>query len=914
MDKRDNMKYLSDMKFYRFAIIALFVGLAAVFAGGCSDDDGIDNRDLDYGYVQFRLYKEASYDNVQKASASGTRVVTQLNYLSDACKVRVVLGYGPQTIVQTLTLMNIDPEMAEYGIRSEKLKLLTGDYEIVTFTLYDVNDDPLYNGTTENARLSVVSGGLTTQDLTVNVVPRGKVKFSLVKNPNLDVDFPDRPYKTRATTYYPLEQVDKFDVSVLNTETNELLEFEDLEGEYSVHFDDEDADTPEGYQTSSIACDSLLSIPAGTYQVVSYAVKNGTSILETNNAPQETTFRVEDNKTTEAKVLVTLHEAADYIQDYYALYKIWRALDGPNWSYRGQAYPSGCNWHFDKDPDLWGDQPGVSLHSNGRVQGIDLSDFGFRGNLPKEIGDLSELLYLYLGTHNDAITGYEDPTTDLSQSVAEHARNRMSNHKEYLRRLHPATPISAACALALRYHDIDIEGTRAYKEMSTDEIFKLGLSRNGVPEIKPMDMNHGTINNGLTSLPAEIGKLKKLERLYIANCPLTSLPEADPEDPEGAPGMAGLTGLTDLELYNCPKMTQFPDVIAQLPSLISVNIANNSQWSSEEINQGLEELAKGASQKKIQILYCGYNNLSVLPPSMKYMDQIGLIDFSYNQLSGVLPGLGLNISPVQFYLDHNKITGFGLAEDGYFCRTDDLETFSAAYNELEEFPNIFTSKTAYTMLSVDFSNNKILKFPDDFKGIKVETLTLVCNPITKYPKALAASNSLVESINLRGCQIDEIPEGSFTKGENTSATISFDLSYNKLSKFPEEFRAHNLAYLYGLDISYNQFDAFPWEPLNCSSLTVFALRGQRKNGARCLREWPTGIGEHYGLRGFFIGSNDLRVVNDDISYLIYQLDISDNPSITFDASDICAYWQAGLYTLIYDKTQNITGCDAMLEE
>ena len=55
------------------------------------------------------------------------------------------------------------------------------------------------------------------------------------------------------------------------------------------------------------------------------------------------------------------------------------------------------------------------------------------------------------------------------------------------------------------------------------------------------------------------------------------------------------------------------------------------------------------------------------------------------------------------------------------------------------------------------------------------------------------------------------------------------------------------------------------------------------------------------------------MAHDTISHLIYHLDISDNPNITFDASAICYYWQQGAYNLIYDKTQNILNCDKMLE-
>ena len=143
---------------------------------------------------------------------------------------------------------------------------------------------------------------------------------------------------------------------------------------------------------------------------------------------------------------------------------------------------------------------------------------------------------------------------------------------------------------------------------------------------------------------------------------------------------------------------------------------------------------------------------------------------------------------------------------------------------------------------------------------------------------------------------------------------SIDLSYNKLKELPREMHAGNLPYLYGVELSFNCFEHFPFEPLDSFYLTVYGIRSQRNSkGERCLREWPQGIFNHTGLRGLYIGSNDLRKVDDTISTLIYYLDISDNPNIIFDASDICYAWQAGVYFLIYDKSQTILNCDQMLE-
>lgn len=417
------------MKLFKSTVM-LTAALVLGFLPGCSDDDGIDNRDLDYGYVQFKLYKEASYvapsDDATQQQMQTRAAKPQLNYLAEASKVRVTLSYGEQTIVQTLTLSSADSENAEYGIRSGKLKLLTGNYEIVRFTLFDNNDDELYNGNATDPNLTVIPGGLTVHDLTVNVVPRGKVRFTLTKDMS---GFTPPTSSTRAniSREYIFEEIGKFDVSVKNTETNNIVEFEQLPATFSIHFDDpENTETPEGYQTSTCACDSLLSLQAGNYIVIEYRTYDSDGILlETNDTPVESPFTVEDNRTTDADVAVTLYEADEYMKDHYALYAIWKALHGPEWSYDGENYPIGSNWNFDKDPDLWSYQPGVEVHTNGRIAKIDISGFGFYGPMPKELGQLTELVELYLGTHNDTNMGFKDPTLDPDQSLTERSRNRM---------------------------------------------------------------------------------------------------------------------------------------------------------------------------------------------------------------------------------------------------------------------------------------------------------------------------------------------------------------------------------------------------------------------------------------------------------------------------------------------------------
>ena len=71
----------------RLAVILLAVfGLFSL--ASCAREDLPDNREKDYGNVQFMLFKEASYHPSTKG------LVSQLEYLSQAGKIQRNLKYG----------------------------------------------------------------------------------------------------------------------------------------------------------------------------------------------------------------------------------------------------------------------------------------------------------------------------------------------------------------------------------------------------------------------------------------------------------------------------------------------------------------------------------------------------------------------------------------------------------------------------------------------------------------------------------------------------------------------------------------------------------------------------------------------------------------------------------------------------
>ena len=898
------------MKFLRFSVYLAVALLSVLSFGSCTKVEEPDYREHDYGYVQFKLYKAASY-------VESKAVVSQLDYLSRAKKIMLIMtSEDGNEIRQTLTLGATNESAAEYGLRSEKLQLIAGTYTVDTYTLYDLVDQELYKGSASGS-FTIVPGGLEIHDLTANVTPRGQVRFTLVK---------DIQPATKAETRdeFTFDEVKRAEITVQNQDNNLKYTFS-VPAKFELGFDE--SKNPEqnavypakpqaGWQTSFAVCDTLVSLPAGNYKAISYVLYNSNKkdvLLGENSqivSEKNEVFSVTDNTVTETNVPVVLTEADEYIKDYYVLKAIWESLGGKDWYYIGESFTTGTNWNFNKDVDLWGDQPGVQLHANGRVALIDLSNFGFHGEMPEALGQLTELVELYLGTHND-VNVY---TYDSKLYSTANRKSRMDAAKEYLRKTHPATQFSEPIARAMMEKGVSIPEIELYKTYSEDEIIDKAT---GLMKVRPMDTNPGVLVNGLTKLPESIGNLKNLTKICIANSELATLPASFKE----------LTACTDVELYNLPYMVEFPEVLAEMPALIQANLSCNPQWSAPcakytrhdgktgtQSDYGMNCLATGPAKEALQMIYMNDCGMSELTENMSNLKKLGLLSLSYNNIDKIYP-FGSDIVMVQLYLDHNKLTEIE-SVDGVFCGMDDVENLSFSYNKLTKLPDIFTAKSLYTMASVDFSGNQITgvdaKGPDGkYKGINVETLGLANNPLTTYPVEFAESGSKINYVNVRGCRINNIPKEAF-EGKNSKYLVSLDLSYNDLSDLPSSFNAVNMPYFYGLELSYNKFSKFPYEPFDCAGLTVYGIRGQRNDaGERCLSEWPTGVYQHTGLRGLYIGSNNLGLIEDKISPLCYYLEVSDNPNIILDASTVCYEYSIGAYYLIYDKTQDIRGCEIM---
>lgn len=875
--------------FIRMFVLSCILFILGFTVGSCSDDDDAVLQ-AGYGYAQFKLYKSGL------AETKKTRASTnELNYLRDAQKMKIVLinqDDGTE-VVQTVGLEAMGDD-SEFGLRSEKLQLMAGTYQIVGFYLFKADGTAqelkqiLSGEPYEKTIITVINGGLAVQDIHVKVVNRGIVKFTVTKS-----FLPS----TRATLGedYLFSDIKYINVTVQEQFTKKDTTFSNVSVEYTEKLDGN------GTKISVAVSDSLFRLPAGKYKVKNYTtIKKNKSSLEYGEV-NGADFEVSDNVTTEVKIPVNFSKTTGSIKDYLILKEIWEALKGPaipeknqkGWSYSGVTYPLGTNWDFNKDIDLWGEQPGVGLDEKGRVIGLTIGAFGPEGDIPASLGELTELRTLSLGNHSEQV-GDNIIEKTIGTELTEVQKNSVRNdfYNKFVKK-DMASYFSEPIQAALKWQKEGIPSRFSQADVKSE------ASR---PSLKDVPVNR--LTNGIHRIPASIGNLVNLQYLYIANGKFEGF--------EPGTNLSKLENLTDLEIYNCPSMKKLPEELQQLPNLQSFNLASNPNLGDFHEDLG-EFVASENISKTLQIFYLTYNNLTVLP-DMSMVKKLGKLDCAYNKIKKIEKAFGSDVVLVQLSMDYNQIEELPRDGSGSFCGYADVESFSFAHNKLKKFPNIFSSQSIYVMSSVNFSFNEIDGFEGEedgtFKGVNANTIALGGNKLKKFPDILFKTNSQVSVLGLNGNGIEEIPKGTFSASKYSYMMKTLDLTYNKLSKLPDDFNGKNMPFLYGVDISNNRFTEVPTGPMDAATLTVYAVRSQRdENGNRLLRKWPSNISLCPSLRQFCIGGNDLRKITDTISPYVIVFEIKDNPNISLNLSNVCNMIKAGAYLLIYDPEQDIRGCD-----
>lgn len=859
------------MKFEKRNLTLLILALlsSVLLFTGCTEE-AEPVSEPGYGYVQFHLFKKGSY----------TKAGDKLEYLRDAAKIRVTLRSQDNDIITPVAVVEaVDKNLSEWGLQTAKIRLIAGKYTMTAYEIYDGLDNSVLVGSpSETVVLDVKPNGIVSEDIALNVVDRGWAKFRLVKD--LSEIVGTKAGKDGADEH-PFYGIQSVDLTVKNKNTGEITEITNIEVTHKF-VDGEKAADPD-YISGICVSDTLVALKGGTYTVTKFRTYFDyfRKVYETSTNVAENEFVVKDNQETDADVPVTLHTTSGHVQDALALREIWEALDGPNWRIK---------WEFNCDVDAWTANTGVQILGNGRVASLDLTGTGAKGAMPAAIAKLTELRKLTLGT-----IGYNAAAGGTAVTTGRKLTYFTPEDHEADRRLTIGTRDPRSRFSKELQQSFEIAGDPVKPSVkSLSERMPVMYK----PEVNATD---------IVSLPDEINQLKNLEHITIAFSPIKTFP-AD---------MSGLTALTDVEIFACTELTEFPKGLATCPKLTSLTYSFNVNTAISSMEEGISAINNGPASKTIQLLYFPNQRIDNMP-DLSNIPRLSVLVIQGCGLKSFTAPFSKDQFFVQFMASDNELTSLPRDEKGNFLAYNaETEEVNFSGNKFAELPDIFDAKSAYQVGTVDFSKNQIasVEHGDAYRGIKAATFDISYNKLKELPVQLfGTSSSSISYLKIDGNGMEKISKEAI-EGKYTYRTTTISMAYNKLKSLPDEFDSLTFPYLSGIDMSYNRFDYFPYTAVNNQYLSVFIFRHQRDaDGDRCMRTWPAGIGQALaGLRALYLGSNDIRVVTDELSYMIYNLDIQDNPNISIDVSAVCSYIKSGWFNLMYSPGQDIRGCDEALK-
>lgn len=859
------------MKFEKRNLTLLILALlsSVLLFTGCTDE-AEPVSEPGYGYVQFHLFKKGSY----------TKAGDKLEYLRDAAKIRVTLRSQDNDIITPVAVVEaVDKNLSEWGLQTAKIRLIAGKYTMTAYEIYDGLDNSVLVGSpSETVVLDVKPNGIVSEDIALNVVDRGWAKFRLVKD--LSEIVGTKAGKDGADEH-PFYGIQSVDLTVKNKNTGEITEITNIEVTHKF-VDGEKVADPD-YISGICVSDTLVALKGGTYTVTKFRTYFDyfRKVYETSTNVAENEFVVKDNQETDADVPVTLHTTSGHVQDALALREIWEALDGPNWRIK---------WEFNCDVDAWTANTGVQILGNGRVASLDLTGTGAKGAMPAAIAKLTELRKLTLGT-----IGYNAAAGGTTVTTGRKLTYFTPEDHEADRRLTIGTRDPRSRFSKELQQSFEIAG----------DPVKPGVK--SLSERMPVMYKPEVNATDIVSLPDEINQLKNLEHITIAFSPIKTFP-AD---------MSGLTALTDVEIFACTELTEFPKGLATCPKLTSLTYSFNVNTAISSMEEGISAINNGPASKTIQLLYFPNQRIDNMP-DLSNIPRLSVLVIQGCGLKSFTAPFSKDQFFVQFMASDNELTSLPRDEKGNFLAYNaETEEVNFSGNKFTELPDIFDAKSAYQVGTVDFSKNQIasVEHGDAYRGIKAATFDISYNKLKELPVQLfGTSSSSISYLKIDGNGMEKISKEAI-EGKYTYRTTTISMAYNKLKSLPDEFDSLTFPYLSGIDMSYNRFDYFPYTAVNNQYLSVFIFRHQRDaDGDRCMRTWPAGIGQALaGLRALYLGSNDIRVVTDQLSYMIYNLDIQDNPNISIDVSAVCSYIKSGWFNLMYSPGQDIRGCDEALK-
>ena len=343
--------------------------------------------------------------------------------------------------------------------------------------------------------------------------------------------------------------------------------------------------------------------------------------------------------------------------DRAALEAFYDATGGPGWTY-------SMNWKTEAPLSRW---HGVTTDARGRVSGLRLDQNNLTATIPRELGNLTNLVHLVLGRNE--LTGTIPPElgnlTNLQvlhlydnslTGTIPHELSNLTNLKELIlggNELTGTIPpelgnLTNLTQLALS--DNSLTGTIPRELGKLTNLRALWLQGNSLTGTIPPELGNLTNlgwlilrENSLTgTIPPELGNMTHLKQLVLGPNELTgTIP----------PELANLTNLTLLILERNELTGTIPPELDNLTNLKSLWLSGNSLTGT--IPTELANLSK------LEVLSLHSNSLTgTIPPELGNLTNLNTLWLGSNSLTGTIPPELGNLTSVNYLsINGNSLTG-----------------------------------------------------------------------------------------------------------------------------------------------------------------------------------------------------------------------------------------------------------------
>ena len=282
-----------------------------------------------------------------------------------------------------------------------------------------------------------------------------------------------------------------------------------------------------------------------------------------------------------------------------------------------------------------------------------------------------------------------------------------------------------------------------------------GLELERVPDVLQRFVNAGEINLGnnyLTSLPAWLTALPKLQRLNLMSNRL----QAD------SVFFTQNKVVTSINLQK-NSLTRIPSSVRLNRRLESLWLGNNdlSELNLDALrrlrrlndlnlyNTGLTHLPKIVRQlKHVKVLDLYYNNLTQLPRQLTRMKRLEQLALAHNKLTELSPSLARLRRLRTLFVHHNRLTHLPVEWAGL----KNLTTLDLGYNSFTVAPGVLGSLPMLEELALN--NNNLQEFPTVLLAIKsLKRVYLSSNPLFGHEAMASPYAAQIKQLEDRQTQV-----------------------------------------------------------------------------------------------------------------------------------------------------------------